>query len=437
MEFYNRDKELKELKDNRLLAKKISVMTVITGRRRIGKTRLILKSVENEPHIYLFVARKEEKLLCSEFMEIIKQKLDIKIFGEISTFKDIFALLIEASKQKHFTLVLDEFQDFKKINPAIYSDMQNIWDLNKEQSNLNLILCGSIYSMMKNIFENTKEPLFGRANSIMNIKPFTVSTLKQIIGDKASNKINNRDLLAFYLITGGVPKYIEYFIEKNIYSFDQMIEEIFRENTILLDEGKNILIEEFGKEYTTYFSILTLIAASKTSRKEIESILEKNVGGFLNRLEKEYNIIKRHKPIFSKPGSRSQKYFIEDNFLNFWFRFVYKYKSSLEIGNYEHLKELVKRDFNAFSGKFLEKYFKQKLAESNDFTAIGNYWDKTGKNEIDIVAINEMNKKALIAEVKLNKKKINLDLLKLKASKLYNSLKDYEITYEGFSLEDM
>ncbi len=437
MEFYNRDKELKELKDNRLLAKKISVMTVITGRRRIGKTRLILKLLENEPHIYLFVARKEEKLLCSEFMEIIKQKLDIKIFGEISTFKDIFALLIEASKQKHFTLVLDEFQDFKKINPAIYSDMQNIWDLNKEQSNLNLILCGSIYSMMKNIFENTKEPLFGRANSIMNIKPFTVSTLKQIIGDKASNKINNRDLLAFYLITGGVPKYIEYFIEKNIYSFDLMIEEIFRENSILLDEGKNILIEEFGKEYTTYFSILTLIAASKTSRKEIESILEKNVGGFLNRLEKEYNIIKRHKPIFSKPGSRSQKYFIEDNFLNFWFRFVYKYKSSLEIGNYEYLKELVKRDFNAFSGKFLEKYFKQKLAESNDFTAIGNYWDKTGKNEIDIVAINEMNKKALIAEVKLNKKKINLDILKLKASKLYNSLKDYEITYKGFSLEDM
>ncbi len=96
-----------------------------------------------------------------------------------------------------------------------------------------------------------------------------------------------------------------------------MINEIFRVNSFWLDEGKNLLIEEFGREYTTYFSILSLLASGKTSRSEIESILEKNIGGYLERLQDHYELIKPLKPVFAKPGSRVQKYFIEDNFLNF------------------------------------------------------------------------------------------------------------------------
>jgi len=124
-----------------------------------------------------------------------------------------------------------------------------------------------------------------------------------------------------------------------------------------LDEGKNLLIEEFGKEYTTYFSILSLISSSKTARSEMESILEKNIGGYLDRLENEYSIIKKVKPIFAKEGSRTVKYEIIDNFFNFWFRFIYKYKSTIEIENYEYVKEIIKRDFSTYSGRFLEKYF--------------------------------------------------------------------------------
>lgn len=117
-----------------------------------------------------------------------------------------------------------------------------------------------------------------------------------------------------------------------------------------MDEGKNGLIDEFGKDYGSYFSTLSLIASGKISRVEIESIMEMQVGGFLDRLENEYSLIKKVRPIFAKPNSRSVKYQINDNFLNFWFRFIYKYRSAVKIGSLDYLKEVVKRDYTTYSG---------------------------------------------------------------------------------------
>lgn len=436
MRFYNRKTELQVLSDIRKMSEKTSHITAIIGRRRIGKTRLILKSLENENFLYFFIARKNEKLLCNEFIEEVKNKLNIPVFGEISKFKDLFALLLETSKTRPFSLVIDEFQEFNRVNPAVYSEMQNIWDRNKDESNMNLILSGSIYSLMKKIFENSKEPLFGRLNERIYLKPFNVSSLEEILKE-GNSKFTKKDMLSFYTVTGGVAKYVELFADKNILDHDSIINEVFRENSYFLDEGKNILIEEFGKEYSTYFSILSLIASSKTSRTDIESILEKNVGGHLDRLEKEYSIIKKVKPLFAKEGSRTVKYLIDDNFLNFWFRFMYKYRSAIEIGNFDYVKNIVKRDFSIYSGRYLEKYFIEKLKLTKKYSLIGNYWEKGNFNEIDIVAVDEINKKVLFVEVKLNKDKISIPKLKEKSKKLLNKFHNHSIEYKGYSVEDM
>jgi len=212
---------------------------------------------------------------------------------------------------------------------------------------------------------------------------------------------------------------------------------IFDDYSLFLEEGKNLLIEEFGKEYTTYFSILSLIASSKTSRSEMESILERNIGGYLEKLEVEYSIIKKVKPIFAKEGSRTVKYEIIDNFFNFWFRFIYKYRSAIELENYEYVKNIVRRDYETYSGLFLERYFQEKLRLSYKYSAIRNYWERGNQNEIDIVAINEDEKRMLIGEVKRNPKKINLHKVEQKALKLTDKYKKYAVEYLGFSLEDM
>lgn len=434
MKFYNREKELKNLRDIEKSSQISSKMTVIVGRRRIGKTKLIQEAYKDK--VYLFVSKKDEALLCEEFIAIIQNRLDIKVFGHITKFKDLFEYLMELAKIKSFTLVIDEFQEFLQINDTVYSDMQNIWDNYKDNSKINLILSGSIYSLMKKIFEDKKEPLFGRANSKIHLKPFSIKTIKEIMQENYPNYTND-DLLSFYMLTGGVAKYVEIFVDNSAFTQESQLNLIFDEYSLFLEEGKNLLVEEFGKEYTTYFSILSLIASSKTARVEIESILGKNVGGYLDRLENEYTIIKKVKPIFAKEGSRTLRYEIIDNFFNFWFRFIYKYKSAIEIENYEYVKDIVNRDYTTYSGRFLEKYFIEKLKLSRKYSEIGTYWERGNENGIDIVAINDENKTMLIVEVKRKSSKINLAILEEKAIKLVSKHKKYKVKYLGYSLSDM
>lgn len=290
--------------------------------------------------------------------------------------------------------------------------------------------------MMSRIFENAKEPLFGRATHRIYLKAFDIATIKEILKDYAPNYIQE-DVFALYLFTGGVAKYIELLVQAGAFTLETMLNEIVAENSLFLEEGRNVLIDEFGKDYGNYFSILSLIAAGKTSRTEIESVMEMQTGGFLDRLENEYGLIRKVRPILSKPNSKSVKYTIEDNFLKFWFRFIYKYRSTVEIGNLDYLKEIVKRDYAVFSGKILEKYFTQKLMDEKKYNIIGTYWERNNQNEIDIVAINELEKKMLFAEVKRNPDKINLQELKEKSKNLIQQFKGFQFEYRGFTLEDV
>ena len=436
MEFINRENELLLLGEARQRSLHSSQMTVIVGRRRIGKTSLAIKAVENNLFLYFFISRKNESLLCQDFLDEIGNKLHLPALGEYTSFSRLFELLLVTSQNQPFTLIIDEFQEFLHINTSIFSDMQNLWDRYKATAKLNLVISGSVYSLMKKIFENSKEPLFGRANERIYLKPFNVSILKTLVAE-VNTGFKPEDLLAFYTITGGVAKYVEHFADRRKISLQRILDEIFRENSLLLDEGMNLLIEEFGREYTTYFSILSLIASSKTSRSEIESILGKNTGGYLEKLENDYRIIQKVKPVLAKPGGKVQKYFIDDNFLGFWFRFIYKNKAALEIGNYSYVRSIVERDFESFSGPYLEKFFRDKLALTGDYSLIGRYWEKGNQNEIDIVAVNDNEKTVLFAEVKRNKTKISPSLLKAKSENLLNSFPCYTITYAHLSMEDM
>lgn len=435
MKFYNRQKETATLREIETISAETAQMTVMVGRRRVGKTMLLKRTFEQTPVLYFFVAKKNEILLCDEFVQEVEEKLAISL-GRFQTFSELFKALMMQSKTRNFTLIIDEFQEFGNMNTSVFSDMQNIWDSMKEQSHINLILCGSIYSMMKRIFENSKEPLFGRATTRLVIKPFDIATIKEILGDYNAN-YTSEDLLAFYMITGGVAKYVEQLVQVKAFTKEAILNTVFKENSYFLGEGRDVLIDEFGKDYGNYFSILSLIASSKTERGEIESILNMPVGGYLDRLEKEYNIIKRVRPFGAKEGSRSNKYLIEDNFLNFWFRFIYKYRSAVEIGNLEYVRDIVERDYETYTGIVLEKYFRAVMIDSKQFSDIQGYWNKKGEDEIDIVAVNDYDRQIVFCEVKRNKKKISLPLLENKAIEIVKGYSKYAIQYKGLSLEDM
>lgn len=440
MKFYNRYSELEELKRIRNLSlNDFSRMTVVTGRRRIGKTSLVMKSVENTTTVYLFVGRKNEATLCAEFIPVIARSLNTFVPEGIQSLRALFEYLMELATNRFFNLVIDEFQELYNINETIFSDIQNIWDSYRKRTHMNLIISGSVYSLMQKIFQNSNEPLFGRADNIIKLSGFDIATLKEIIGDYYP-EYSNDDLLALYTFSGGIPKYVELFCDSSRLDVYGMIEFMARENSSFIEEGKNLLIEEFGKNYATYFSILGAISGGINTQPKIESALgNKSIGGQLKRLIEDYNIIVRHRPVFSKEGTQAVRYEIQDNFIRFWFNYFDRHRSLIEIKNFKALRNIIKDDYPTYSGKMLERYFKQKLAESFLFREIGSWWEsKKEQNEIDIVALKLEKNRALVAEVKRQKKNFKPSLFTAKVEQLKNKvLAKYKIETQFFSLDEM
>lgn len=434
MKFYNRTSELKELRLIYSQSKNTARMTVITGRRRVGKTMLALEFARSHKHLYFFVSKKAEYLLCAEYLEQIKKLFKFPVIGEIKSFKDILTLLLQLSRKERFTLIIDEFQEFYAVNPSVFSDIQHLWDINKAGCRLNLICIGSIHSLMYKIFEQAKEPLFGRADRIIRLRPFTIRDIHVVINDYCRG--DSKTLFNMYLFTGGLPKYLDILTANTNLTLDDILDFMLTENSPFIHEGRTLLVEEFGKEYGTYFSILELIASGKTSRSEIDSYLEIHAGAYLARLETEYAIVSRHRPINEKPRSRLQKYAITDNFLNFWFRFIFSNRSAAENGNFGYIREIINRDYSTYAGRILERYYQQLFGETGKYNKIGSYWEKGNKNEIYLVAINDMRKSITIADIKLSSSRIDLDVLRKKSTALFREYNDYTPQILGLSLDD-
>jgi AAA+ ATPase superfamily predicted ATPase len=436
MKFYDRKAELEVLNENLIRSGNTACFTVLVGRRRIGKTALILESLKKQKHLYLFVSRQTEALLCAGFQEAAEKALGLRIFGTVKRFRDLFEQLLLFARDLPYTLVIDEFQELERVNPALFSEIQDLWDRYKDTAKINFIVSGSIYSMMMKIFEHGKEPLFGRMPSKLHLKPFKVSVLKIILRDY-NPRYTPEDLLSFYMLTGGVPKYVEWLMEGGAVNSPAMFEKVCRLDSPFLNEGKDLLISEFGREYGTYFSILQLIATGKNTQAEIDSIIGKNTGSYLSNLEGEYSLITGIKPLFSKPGSRNRRWTIGDQYLRFWFRFIYPRQSLIETGRNDLLCAYIQKNYEQYSGRVLENYFHEKAAEEGSAARMGNYWDTGGENEIDLIAMNDADKTALVAEIKRNAKKINTAVLEAKAEKIRQELAGYRVEYRGLSMDDM
>ena len=439
MKFYDREREIALLREIERTSRDVAQFTVITGRRRIGKTSLVRKAYADRIYLHFIASRKAEAELCESYQAEINAKLGIPLLGEVRRFADIFRFVMEYARKHPITLFIDEFQEFFRVNPSIYGDVQGIWDLNKDASRINLVVSGSVYSPMVKLFKNTKEPLYGRQTRMLSVKPFTVTTLKKILRDNKP-KFKSEDLLALWAFTGGVAKYVELLVDNKALSLEKMIDFMIAEDSIFISEGKAILIEEFGKDYGTYFSILTLIARGKTTRNEIESALGKEIGGYLTKLEDEFGLIAKHQPLFEKSSQKRVRYQLHDNFLIFWFRFIHRFSYMVEINAFSPLKDIIRRDYNVFSGKALEGYFREVLVERGKYTRISSWWDRKGENEIDLIAENELEKRADFFEVKRQASRFDSKLLecKIKAFLLATGkFKSHRISGSGLSMSDM
>ena len=300
--------------------------------------------------------------------------------------------------------------------------------------------------MMEKIFKDEEQPLFGRDDCTIKLQPFSTATMREILGDYKAD-YTNEDLLALWTITGGVARYIEILMNNRCTNVKKMLHYVCGSgDSFFIDEGQSILIQEFGKQYGTYFSILDQIAHGDVTQSEIEGALGmKSLGGQLKVLEEKYGIIRKKRPVGAKEGSQTVRYEIQDNFFRFWFRYIHRYGSLIEIQNLPALEQIMAEDYTTFSGIALERWFRQKMMESHRYKLIGGWWKNGGSNskgnsddfEIDIVA-ETLEGEVEAYEVKRNPQKYNPSRLREKVGMMQRHLyRGREVKMQGLSMEEM
>lgn len=449
--FYNRSQEMAQLeKIQRQSYEDYSRFVVLTGRRRVGKTslvyRLMQKTQVETPGLYFFVGRKTETVLVRTFCDETRDKLGEFVPEGINTFRDLFQLLLEIGKRRKFTLFIDELQEFDNVNAGVFSDIQELWDRYKKETNICLIVSGSIFRMMEKIFKDEEQPLFGRDDCTIKLKPFDTDTIREILSDYKPT-YTNEDLLALWTITGGVARYIELLMNNQCTDVKKMLHFVCSSgDSFFVDESKKILVQEFGKQYGTYFSILDQIAHGDVTQSDIEASLGmKSLGGQLKILEEKYGIIKKKRPIGAKIGSQTVRYEIQDNFFRFWFRYIHRYSSLIELQNMPALEKIMVDDYTTFSSIAIERWFRQKMMESCHYRQIGGWWQLGGTNakgkkdefEIDIVA-ETLKGEVEAIEVKRKAEKYHPNRLKEKVTEMQRHLfRDRDVKMLGLSMDDM
>ena len=414
-------------------------MTVVSGRRRIGKTQLIKRAMEDEPYLYFLVTRRSEADQCQDFLERAREALGISVYGHGMRFGQLFKILMQESVKRPFTLVIDELQEFMFVEPGIFGEIQEHWDAYHAESKMNLIVCGSVNTLMNKLFFKDGQPLYGRSTSHMKLEPFSLPVMKSILREYNPDA-TSEDVLALWTFTGGVARYVEELMDRGDVTKERMIDGIMREHSYFFDEGKGVLVQEFGREYGTYFSIMSALSRGVTTRNEIEQIVGMSIGGHLTKLEETYSLVQKRQPIFETNSNKSCRYRIRDNFFAFWFRFIFKHADLIELKRLDVLADILRRDYETFSGFALEGYFREKFIEGRRYTKIGSWWDRKGENEIDLICEDEQHNRLHLFEVKRDPTRIDLNALEKKAEALLRKnpeLNSRKITFGGLSLEDL
>jgi len=423
MDFFGRTKELERLAELSRYASSAGYLTMITGKRRVGKTTLVKHFLQqhNLPHGYFFISRKLPKALLDEFSEILSETFP-EISGlRLNDFDGFFKFLFQKLTTTNFTFVFDEFQNFQYVDPAVFSILQKYWDEYKDRIKGHVIVIGSIQTLMHQLFESRKEPLFKRLTGKIIVKPFTIHEMRPLLQAHAGQDALMH--MQLFLLFDGIPFYY-YLLEKE-HLFDKDLLEIInrlilRQDGLLFNEGKELTIEELGRNYGRYFSILEAIATGHTQWNNIATqsgVSANSLGKYLDELLNDYDLIERRTSLFSKDTAKTSRYYIRDNFLSFWFRYVHKGASQLAQYASDRYLSKISADLPNFWGIKFERFALDWLQlqsalnpQDFPFDHFGKYWEK-GQNEIDVVAYQSIGEICLVGECKWKSNRISPALI--------------------------
>lgn len=424
-----------------------SSFVVIYGRRRVGKTTLIKEFLKNKTAFYYLATEELEsqsmKRLANVIARTTKNTLLQKI--EFTDWLDLFQLIADYKPEEKKVLVIDEFPYLVRTNSAFPSILQNAWDEFLKDSNVMLILSGSLIGMMQKHALSYDSPLYGRRTAQMRLTPLPFTSIYE------TQNLPFEQAVEQFALTGGVPKYLEFFEDGRPLE-EQLKDAVFSKNGFLYEEPNFLLKSEFLTA-VNYFSIIKTIADGNHKLGKIASALgqeSSSLTPYLSTLS-DLGFIEKRTPITEKNPEKSRKglYFIADNFLRFWFCYVYPYKGELELDNMQIVLDEIHKDFKekfvAFAYENICKDIFAKLCSNNAISfvpsRIGSYWlnDYDGDTEIDVMSVDHQNKQVFAGECKYHTKPVDTSVyfaLKEKvdnAAEIRKSFPKYNIIYGLFS----
>ena len=414
--FINRQEELVFLEKE--YKREGSSLVILYGRRRVGKTALTNKFIENRKAIYFLATEENETQNRIAFKNVVAEQMgnELLMNANVDSWDMIFKVWIDAdaASDGKKLMIIDEFQYLGKANRAFPSVFQRIWDTILKDRNVMVILCGSLISMMESQTLAYSSPLYGRRTGQIKLKQIAFRHYHEFFPDKSE-----KELIEYYAITGGVPKYIELFYDSaNVYSAIE--NNVLSKSSFLYDEPNFLLQREVG-EVGSYFSIIKTIASGNQKLSKIATALELKQTGLTKYLKTLINldILEREVPVTEDNPENSKRglYKIKDNFMLFWFRFIFPNLNYIESGHAElAIKKIRANLVDAHIAYVYEDVCIEKMWELNagdtwdfHFNKVGRWWNNN--TEIDIVALDKEGNHIIFGECKYWTNKVGMDVL--------------------------
>ncbi len=440
MKFVGRQYEITEL--NKQYDSNQFEMSIIYGRRRVGKTYLIRHFLEKHSGSYFVAIEANAQINLMNLSKAIYNLADVpQGLPNFKTFSEAMRFLFELSLTRRIVFAIDEYPYLAGAIKSASSELQALIDNYKTRSKLFLILCGSSMNFMENQVLGYKSPLYGRRTAQYRILPFNYLETRAF-----TNRMSLKDSSIIFGITGGIAEYLD-FVDENKSLAENIINLFLSPKGRLYEEPENLLKQEL-REPNTYNDILTAIAGGASRNNQIATkigLYSASLNNYLKRLIA-LGIVEKITPLTEKNSKRTI-YRIADNMFKFWYRFVAPNMNLIQLGMAEtvykteiepHINNFMGAVFETISRQYLEVLIQQGklpfIAKS-----YGSWWGTNQKlkrqEEIDIVVLNDDS--ALYAECKWRNektKKVVLDDLMRKAELLPRKNKYfYLFSMSGFT----
>jgi AAA+ ATPase superfamily predicted ATPase len=393
--FHNRQREIEVLQHARDSGR--AELFILYGRRGVGKSALLAHSLADSRRIYFRATRRTLPLQLDGLTVMVREAYpDLFLpqpFASFDQFLELLARQARALPGEPIIVVIDELPYLADVDPGLLTTLQHWWDGHKHVSNVKLFLAGSYTAFMERQVLDANAPLYNRRTGSLKLPPFDYAEAALFFP-----RYSARERLEAYAVLGGMPSYLEQFDPERGLE-DNLLVTALRRNTYLNEEPDWLLLEDLRRD-VTHGSILRAVATGHRRPSEIARAIGKqsaqDVSAQLDTLL-ELELIRREVPITERqqPRSRNSLYFLADNYLAFWYRYVDPGRSLIAqgLGNrvlariratfHEHVS---RPPFEEACRQFMWRaYAAGALPPDLAFDAVGTWWD--GSHEIDVVAM--------------------------------------------------